>query len=333
MTAMSLLRHLLVGALFCASAGILPATQNVTSITTNTVTGIPSSAEGYTFDNNQRALSSFTTAASTYNVSSISDNVFIRRNAVNNNQSSVWYVSSGVGTNLSGIHQSDYGTLLHSNNLFGGSDNTFGNGVTADLGNIERVDFTWNSALTVTNALAFAVFERGAIAVHDSFAIAAVTAIDASGNPTAYGALLKISAGWGGATNAGADFNYRLFRYNNGNVITATTDSSPTNTQGLGGIMISAADLGLTLGSTIYGYSLMAIDVTASTSAQLVDWTNGTFYPTTTDGATGGGGIDLAAVNGMAFSLVPEPVSNTIVISFLLLVCFCHFRRTRLSRS
>ena len=117
--------------------------------------------------------------------------------------------------------QNDYGQLLHTNNFFGGSDNTFANGTVNTTGNIERIDFTWNAPITVNSSLAFAVFERGAVGVHDSFAIAAITAVDASGNPTAFGSLLKVSPGWGGATNPVADFDYRLFRYANGNNITA----------------------------------------------------------------------------------------------------------------
>jgi hypothetical protein len=297
-------------------------------MTTTIISGTPSSAEGYTFNNDQRQVTSFDTATDTYVINSAADNVFIRRNAVNNNQSSVWYTSSGVGTDLSGIHQSDYGQLLRSNNIFGGSDNTFANGTVPSSGNIERIDFTWSLPMTVDNALAFAVFDRGATGVHDSFAIAAVTAVDAFGNPTAFGTLLKIGAGWGGATNPVADFDYRLFRYANGDDITAATDSAATSTQGIGGIVITAADLGLTIGTNIYGYSLMAVDVTATNSAELLDWTNATFYPTTTDGNTGGGGIDLAAVNGILFAVVPESISNAVLIGFILLASIC-YRRTR----
>src|ERR1700730_4102283 len=97
---MSFRRYFLVSALLCTTAGILPATQDVTSMTTTVVTGSPSSSEGYTYNNDQLQVTSFGTATSTYAVTSGADNVFIRRNAVNNNQSSVWYASSGVSTDL-----------------------------------------------------------------------------------------------------------------------------------------------------------------------------------------------------------------------------------------
>ena len=98
--------------------------------------------------------------------------------------------------------------------------------------------------------------------------------------------------------------------------------------QGIGGIVITAADLGLTNGTTIYGYSLMAVDVTAANSAQLLDWTNGTYFPTTTDGNTGGGGIDLAALNGMAFAVVPEPICNALLVAFIIFA-MTHYRKQR----
>jgi hypothetical protein len=296
------------------------ATSDVLSLTTTTISGSSSSSEGYTFTGTDVAISSFTTSTSTYQVLSSADNEFVRRNPTNANQSSIWYTSSGVGTNLSGIHASDYGALLASNNILAGSDNTFANGTVNTTGNIERLDFTWNSAITVSNSLAFAVFDRGAVGAHDSFAIAAVTAIDAFGNPTAYGSLLKVSPGWGGATNPVADFDYRLFRYSNGNNITASTANSEVGTQGIGGIVITRTDLGLTVGQTIYGYSLMAMDVTATNSAQLLDWTNATFYPTNTDGTTGGGGVDLAAVNGMLFSTVPETTPSAMLLGEFALI-------------
>ena len=95
--------------------------------------------------------------------------------------------------------------------------------------------------------------------------------------------------------------------------------------------MLTPADLGLTLGTTIYGYSLMAMDVAATNSAQLLDWTNGTYFPTTTDGTTGGGGIELAGLNGMAFTAVPEMAPSAAMLGglFATLVGFRAFQQRR----
>jgi hypothetical protein len=188
-----------------------------------------------------------------------------------------------------------------------GSDNTFSNDAGATGGNIERLDFTWNTARTASNGLRFGVFDRGAVGVHDSFAIAAILSVDALGNPTSYGSLLKVAAGWGGAANAYTDQAYRLFRYSNGDNITANTASTETNTQGLGGVLITTADLGIADGTAIYGYSLMSNDVT--------DPLNLAAFPTNTNGATGGGGIDLAAINGLEIQAIPEPTTVMLAIA------------------
>jgi hypothetical protein len=292
-------------------------------------------AEGYTFENNVRQISTFSTSTASYGVSAVADNVFVRRNSTNPNHSSVWYISSGTGTNLSGVHENLYGPMLLGNNLFSGSDNTFANTAPNNalhtIGNIERIDFTWTSAITVSNALAFAIFERGAATVHDSFAIAAVLSVDGSGNPTSFGSLLKVAGNWG-ATNAVTDSDYRLFRYNNGDNIGASTLNTEVQRQGIGGLLVTAADLGLVSGTLVYGYALMSADVTATNSSQLLDWTNALYFPTDTDATTGGGGIDLASLNGVAFAVVPEPAALVPLVVFAGVFGFANYRRIRRSR-
>ena len=155
------------------------ATEAITAVTTTTTPGTPSASEGYTFENGVRQISTFSTSTDTYGVTAFADNAFVRRNSTNPNQFSVWYVGTGTGsTTLAGVHASAYGPMLLGNNLFSGSDNTFGNtaanNVSHTIGNIERLDFTWNSPLTVNNSFAFAIFERGDAGVHDSFAITAI---------------------------------------------------------------------------------------------------------------------------------------------------------------
>jgi hypothetical protein len=322
---------LLVGLALAANSPSARALENVTSVSTTSSFGTPSMSEGYTFENRERTLNGFSTASRSFGVASLANNVFVRRNNVSPNQSSVWYMSSGTGTNLAGMHEDDYPRMLLSNSVLSGSDNTFANSDTAVLtiGNIERVDFTWNAAITVTDALAFAVFERGVAAQHDGFAIAAITAIDALGNPTAFGSLLKVASGWGGASNPVADQEYRLFRYSAGDTITASTDSSAVSVQGVGGLVFSASDLGLIAGTQVYGYALMAADVTATNSNELLDWNNATFYPTSTDAVTGGGGIDLAAFNGFEFVVVPEPITLPALAVFGAFFAGCNLRRKK----
>ena len=304
---------------FCA-LGFLPGVPGraqtlITSITTSTSdvadtvneVGAPGSPSGYTFQGTTTAITSFNTAAQSYTVTGLADAAYVRRNSSGSdaNQSSAWYVN---GSNFIAPHADTYAQLLLGNDINRGSDNTFANGTDVTMGNIERLDFVFTSGIKASAGLAFTVFDRGLTGVHDGFGIAAITGWDSVNHvPTSY-ALLTGQAGNWGPTNVADTFNYTLFRYSNGDNLTSNNVSTETNSQGIGGVLFTAADLGLTPGTTIYGYSLFGYDVTdAGNTANLIDWTNATYFPTNTDATTGGGGIDLAALNGISFSVVPEP--------------------------
>ena len=307
----------------------LDAANVVVSWTTQTTNpGTTTVAEpGVTFENTTIAVTSFVANNQLYGVYGLADAAYVRRNHDSNhdtvldstgdttNQSSIWYRDgAGGATTRLAVHQDDYAAFLLQNTITGGSDNTFSNDVGAAGGNIERLDFAFTGGLTATAALSFAVFERGAVGVHDAFKIAAITGWDAINNkPSSYGPLTSQAGNWGGTTNVQSNFDYHLHRYTNapgtvGDVINSTTLTANTEvgTQGIGGIVFSMADLGITNGTTIFGYSIFGFDVTG-TSAQLLDWTNTTSYPANTTGATGTGGIDLATINGINFAIVPEP--------------------------
>ncbi len=303
-------------------AGSVARGQAVVTSLTYTLSGGGSqtNTDNATFDNYTAAINTFSTSSMSYNVSGVVDYVGVRRNSSTGNadNSSVWYAndSSNCATNMYAPHATDYGTLLKSNNLLAGSDNTFANGTAANTGNIERLDFIFKSGITATSSLSFAVFDRGDAGVHDGFGIAVITSlngsVDSNGvkTPTAYAQLTRVAGGWGGTANPVQDLNYTLFRYSNGNNISSSDANNETGTQGIGGLVFSTADLGITAGTKIYGYSLFGYDVTSdNNSANLVNYTNTTYFPTNTDSTTGSGGIDLAAVNGLALTgrHVPEP--------------------------
>jgi hypothetical protein len=314
---MTAAQHRLFFAALLAAGSALPAALRaqtvIDSLTTTTFTGSPSGPvttdeTNFTFTNSVTAVTSFTAGSTTYEVSGTADQVFIRRNAVNATQSSVWYASAGGGV-YTAPHSEDYGQLLLGNNINRGSDNTFANGTGLPEGNIERLDFVYTSPLSANESMGFAVFERGAATVHDGFKIALITGWDGVNNvPTAYSELFFQAPNWTPAVNAGDDFSYTLFRYNANDNLSATTAATETGTQGIGGVVFTIDDFNVTPGTPLYGYSLFGYDVTDGGSpVNLIDYTNATFFPTTTDGATGGGGIDLAAVNGITFSAIPEP--------------------------
>ncbi len=314
----------LLAAGFCLTGR---AIENVSVINYTSTTGTPTTSEGFTYDNDVEAVTDFSTdAGNGYTVLSSAPNALVQRNGTPA-QSSVWYVIDGTGPNYSGVHQDSYGPLLKSNNLFEGSDNTFSNGTTASAGNIERLDFTWNTPFTNLNSLAFAVFDRGNAGAHDAFTLAIVTGVDANGKPTSYGGFIKVAAGWGAATNPIANQSYNLFRYANGDNLTANTSATEKQAQGIGGVVIKVSDVTLAPGSQVYGYSLMGNDVNPTTASDLLNVANTTVYPANTSDTTGGG-IDLAAVNGLEIREVPEPTAWTLIgIGGFLLITFSASKR------
>ena len=310
---------------------LLTAQIAVSSITTSTTDLSNQTTNGQVFDRTTTSITQFKdVAGNIYDANTVAGAAYVRRNtgAGNANNSSMWYTDSATAGRYSATYATDYASLLLGNNILRGSDNTFANGTDATSGNIERLDFVFNpSGITANLSTSVAVFDRGAIGVHDNVKIAIITGWDSVNNvPTSYGGtLVSVDPADYGTANLTSDFNYNLFRYSNGNNLGSPywNSNTETGTQGLGGTVVSMADLGIAVGTTIYGYSLMAYDVTNGGSmANLVDWTNATYYATDTTGATGTGGIDLSAVNGVLYNRhVPEPATyGAVFIGFVALV-------------
>lgn len=324
-------------------AGSVASAQTaITAITTTLTTGSTTSHDtpAVNFANTQISLSTFTAGGQTYGTTGIADQAFVRRNTIGPapNQSSVWYRDNPGGGQL-GNYSTNYGSLMLQNNFSGGSDNTFANSpINANAGNIERLDFVFTGGMVASASQVFAVFERGAVNAHDLFKIAVITGWDSINNvPTSYATLTGASASsnWGTVNPTSGDvpgtFNYHLFRYNNGDNLTTSTNNTETGAQGLGGIMFTMAQLGITPGTTIYGYSLFGNDVTdGGNTANLIDHTNATYFPTATTSATGTGGVDLATINGISFTAIPEPSTYALGgIAVMVIAVVVHHRRRR----
>lgn len=175
-----------------------------------------------------------------------------------------------------------------------GSDNVFNNDSTSDLtyNNIERVDFVYKVGVATTglSMAGFLIAERGG---NDDFKIAAITGVDAVGNPTSFGPVLSVKAtAYGNAIMTASTYVMRkdvadgLLR-----------PFSLVGAQAIKAVFIRLTDLSVGALQKIYGYSLMADDVTATTSAQLLAFTNATYFPRNT--TTSDGGMDLAAAPGI----------------------------------
>lgn len=312
----------------------------VTIVNTSTSDLSNQSTNGVTFERTTTSVTTFYDAAgNVFDANTTAGSAYVRRNttAGNADNSSVWYDQGSSSTRFSAPYATSYSSLLLGNNILRGSDNTFANGTGGDQGDIERLDFLFSSSgITASTNTSFAIFDRGAAGAHDYVKIAVITGWNSTtSQPTAYGGnLVSVTTADYGSTNPINGFDYTLFRYNNGDNLGSPywSNNTETGNQGIGGVVVSMSDLGIAAGTTIYGYSLMGYDVTnGGNMANLVDWTNATYYATNTTGDTGTGGIDLSAVNGVLYNRrAPEPATYGAVFLGLMLAGL-GWRRRRLS--
>ena len=321
-------------------------TENTSVVTNSTMSYTAKGASGsavsnnnynYTFGaatqltNNQKQLISTTIGADVYTYAKQANSlVKIRR--VNNcvvtgTRSLLWVEKLACAANTSVAvipkYNDNMEDVFDGNSLNQGTDNLFANqgDNNGNNNNIERLDVIFAGGIisTSNNKVGFALFERGSDNEHDPFVIAAITAIDQNGNPTAYAAPLRVAtANWGNI--AGSTTNYYVVRKD------PSTDNilkmSTSGTQNIGGIFVSFSNLGVAAGTKIFGYSIMAYDLPAgATSANLVDFTNSTYFPHNTSAATTQGGIDLIALTGVLSTpdeIILPPTANNIKLTAMM---------------
>jgi hypothetical protein len=235
----------------------------------------------------------------------IGGHVKIRR--VNNQQVSgnrclVWMESTENSNNvfMNPPYQDSMELILSGRSINRGTDNLFGNqgDNSGNNNNIERVDWMTLSGMKTSSAeeSGFAIFERGADNQHDPFCIAAILALDSAGNPSQYGPLLRIASADYGNIAASA-LNYSILRKEQNE---PKLYRSATGNQKQGGVFITFKNLGIDANQVIYGYSLFGSDLPAGTTpANLLSYTNPTYFPLNTSSNTGDGGIDLIAITGL----------------------------------
>ena len=161
---------------------------------------------------------------------------------------------------------------MSTNNINSGYDNLFNNTISAPhYGNIERVDYVVPNgflAINTPDKAGFAVFDRGG---GDDFKMAAITAVDASGNPSAYKTLITVPASKFSATGLlQSSFDYIIF-VSDPNVASGQSRPSTKSNQNIKGVYISFQDLGIAVNETIYGYSLFGQDVDPGSGHVLTD--------------------------------------------------------------
>ncbi len=312
-----------------ATVNYLPASTGTTYVA-NGAPGSPIAANTYTYTygnlsgttNNDLQIDSYDAGGTTYFYYPVNNSVVRMRRVDNALVTGVRNLKfdegtvSGANVNITGTYDDNMENFFNKNNGFNsGTDNLFanlndGNG---NYNNIERVDviFPTGTFATDNSKAGFAIFERGATAAHDPVKAALILGLDGSGLPTSYSSILSITSVNYAGTDVVAPKAYVIARRDN--AIDLQLMVSTTTNQPIGGVLFKYSDFGIANGTPVYGYSLFATDFTG-TPAQAVDYTDGIFFPTTTDGATGAGGIDLVAFTGVAQS---EPVLTVLPIELL----------------
>ena len=281
--------------------------------------------------NNDLQVSSVATASGTYLFRKLSDSVRINRinNTIASGERQIIFFEAelpitkptnttpGIFNIFSGAVSTMEAALLNQS-INRGSDNIFGNagsGNSQNFNNIERLDYIINSGVTpTTNAelddIGFVVMDRGA---SDSYKIAPILTLSA-GLPDTFG-LPKVFAISGQTTinNRSSSLFYAVMRLEAG--ATVSPDNlrpSDTTTQSIGGHFVSLRDLGITVGQTIYGYSLLS-PIDGPTTAANMKLVNSTNYPTGTN--LNNGGIDLIAGGGIFSKNLLPIVTSTYTLS------------------
>jgi CshA-type fibril repeat protein len=261
--------------------------------------------ESYTYNfpvgsNNDLVVSGFTAASSTYNLVQLVDEVRLRR-IPNSNVSSAsgrqvfWYERQSLNStgNVLDLKPSRINTMeqaLLGNVINRGVDNLFANQGDNNINNIERIDFIASGGLTAPtvanlNDIGFLLLERGG---NDPLTIAAITAVDASGNPTAYGPLQVVPASaWGSSS-----FNLATVVVNDMGTGGNPGFSANIAAQNIRGVFLSYSSLGISAGQTFFGYSVfpndVGTDLVGLSDAQLAS-----------SSASGQGGLDLVTGGGI----------------------------------
>jgi hypothetical protein len=310
--------------------------QTVTSISTKFTTGLTtdqgeitaagtsnvspyyptSTSYDVKYSNDVDAITSVTAGGTTYNATGQGTAVVRRSTGATND--TIWEDGTGSHSSTTIVNEGTvplgYNQVLGGNNILMGADNVFsnmGNSV-GDNTNVVRVDILFTGGLKTSANTAFSIFDRGPSNDHDSFKIAAITAVDANGNPTNYGPLIPFNDGTWGTTNVVAAAQENIMRKND-SIPTDKFHPADSTGQTIGGVLIPSSYLA-SAGTTIYGYSLFSADANGS-GTQLVNWTNSTYFPSA-DSTSTGGGLDPVGVLGVEYtaSAVPEPATASLAV-------------------
>lgn len=341
------LRLLSIIALIAAAWTSARAQTAVTGITYGSLVDLADTTSGtLTYLNRYRPVQTVsTTSLGSYQFTGpLASAVTVRRNTTSGNANNTTLIyQSNASNQVLGEYDTSLGNVFLSNNLYTGVRNPFANSTASTDSNIERIDFYFAGGYTVqaNDALVFFDVENTGN-FGDGFRIAAYTSVGTvngvANSPTTYANTgLNVAAdSFGGPLSnpdLGASATYRRSTFTSGDSLTGAASGSATaGTLQLVGILIRFSDLGLSVGQTIFGYSLMAGDVAPTTASDLVNWNNTSVYLTNTS-ATMTGNMDFMGFGAQISRPVPEPATYGMLLLALATVGLALHRRRRATSS
>ncbi|MCE7996800.1 MAG: T9SS type A sorting domain-containing protein [Roseivirga sp.] len=158
---------------------------------------------------------------------------------------------------------------------------------------VERVDVLWYSGMVscAPANVVFTIIERGG---DDDIRVAAITALDVNGDPSAYGSTVLIEANdWPQTGSAFSNFMVlrRTALGQNPLPLLNRGVLAGQSSEVVQGMAVSLQDLGVSSGQVIYGYSIFAADTDESNMG--IDLTDIATFPTNT--VASDSGLDLVA--------------------------------------
>lgn len=244
---------------------------------------------------NDIKLTGFSVGEQYYSLQELVDEVKFQR--VNNDQVEgerhIFFLERDSNNNIVSTDFSTMEDAVRSEFINRGTDNVFANLGGVNENNIERVDFLIDGGLTVNsqflNNAGFLLLERGG---NDPFKVAAITAVDSNGNPTAFGNLISVPKSTWGNSGIGVKTNVYQNEVDN-DEWPGYRKTAELSSQNIHGIFISVASLGIDINDTIYGYALFPSDINSSND--LVGLSD---FPQDTSTNSGEGGLDLISSGG-----------------------------------
>ncbi|WP_036480998.1 hypothetical protein [Myxosarcina sp. GI1] len=241
-------------------------------------------------------LNGFTVGDRDYKIFELVDKVKFQRKDNNfvTGERHIYFLEEDSNGSIASSAISTMEEAVRSEFINGGTDNVFSNNSSGavNYNNIERVDFIVEDGFKATsnyvNNTGFLLLERGG---NDPFKIAAITGMDANGNPNKFGNLISVSKDTWGQSEIKLDTS--VFQNQSAWSSSRLTDDS-VSTQYINGIFVSIASLGIIADQIIYGYAVFPNDINSSND--LVGLTD---FPLNTDSSSGQGGLDLISSGGI----------------------------------